>query len=234
MTTNGDTSGLIDALIAAAPEMSGGPAVSLNGAESGGDTVPLPGFVGDAGGASNPETFDAPSDAGTVGAGRETFTDVAGTVYNPAIHEWDAANNRPRTTVAGKFRTKRGGGAKNAAQAEKQQERTENAGTVDYGRMAKFVTGNLFAVAESAIGPEWKPTAREQDQLEFYTEAYCRSMGFTDIPPGMALCVCLGMYAIPRINHPNTKAKLRNIAAKVGIIKKGSPNGEQGHNQAQD
>lgn len=86
---------------------------------------------------------------------------------------------------------------------------------VNYPQLARYMTGVGFMGAESLLGPAWRPTPAEDEQITFCTARYLEHLGVDDIPPGMALCIVVGMYALPRINDPET----RNRLAKWGLVK---------------
>ena len=156
--------------------------------------------------------------------------------FNPSIHETDE-NGRPVFNAKGGYRKKRGrkpgfspssSSSKNTGKAGQNESVSASNGTgtdsmPDYSATGKILAGLFFGVTTSMIGPEWEPSVSENENITNATVRYCEAMEISDIPPGIALLLCVGMYAAPRFQHPNTRAKLRSAMESVGVVKKKNP-----------
>jgi len=79
---------------------------------------------------------------------------------------------------------------------------------VDYDGMALLTVHTVVGVSVQLMGPEWNTSPEEDTNLCNATAAYFRAKQFPDIPPGWMLMFVVAAYVVPRLNHPNTKAKL--------------------------
>ncbi len=82
-----------------------------------------------------------------------------------------------------------------------------------------------MTLSVSLFGPDWlpkKPPEHHIDEREMLTKAftdYYVATGIIDIPPWLALCVSVGVYAMPRFTMPETRSRLRTLGVKVGLVK---------------
>lgn len=137
--------------------------------------------------------------------------------FDPAIHEVNP-DGTPRTTSDGAFRRKRGrksGATVPGSGGSKPTDSIPKSVTFDYAGTAKFMAGLMFAACETALGPAWKPSDPEREAIEVNGARYCESKDWGDIPPGIALSLAFGMYALPRIGDPETRKRL---TAYKGLI----------------
>jgi len=109
-----------------------------------------------------------------------------------------------------------GGGAQSAPIADKDQVAKMQA------RASGTMAANLvLQIGIVAGGQEWQPRRDEQSgldekvMLESAFADYFEATGKTDIPPGMALTVAVGAYALPRFTMPQTQTRLQK--AKTAI-----------------
>lgn len=167
---------------------------------------------------------DSVSGGGGIGRGGD-FGDYGGNEtgyerFDPERHEVDRETGKPRLTKDGRFRRKRGNAAR-----KNQGETQGEVGDSDrsdgglnpqrFQQTAEMLGGLFFGATVSVFGEEWKPKPHERELLQDSLARYCESQQMGDIPPGIALVLCVGMYAVPRLNEPETKSKLR----KWGILK---------------
>lgn len=147
--------------------------------------------------------------------------------FNPDIHESNP-DGTPRRTKNGDYRRKRGRKQNNSARSSdnnstqaKESRNTGNASdTVDYANMGAFFSGMLFSGCVATFGETWEPKPEERSNISNAAARYCESVGMQDIPPGIALCLCVGMYALPRFNDPATREKIRDIGVSLGVVKR--------------
>lgn len=181
-------------------------------------------------GTNTNETTDTGS-VGNVGGNRVSQdVDTSGTVFNPSIHEYDTANNRPRKTVDGKFRRKRGGAAKkgdnasfgtsgeggNASQESNTGIPTANqVPNVDYAGTAHVMLNTGFTVLGLFLGEHWLPQTNEYNAIHKETVRCLEFYGMPDVPPIVALGIVLGGYALPRYMDPRTQERLKSRKRKV-------------------
>jgi hypothetical protein len=140
--------------------------------------------------------------------------------FNPAIHSVDETGN-PRRTKSGAFAKKRG---RKAGQTNSTTENTTNppngnpqsefAQTVDYSGLSAMICTMLFGTLSMAMGPHWQPNPDEATQIQQQTAKVMEHYGVSDIPPVIGLCIVVGIYALPRAMHPDTKKRLQEL----GII----------------
>ena len=143
--------------------------------------------------------------------------DSGGTVFDPAIHLFDADTGKPKLTKTGKYRKKPGrkASATGSVQGDAKAMSCREAGKVS--AEAVFVTG------QALFGEEWKPVINpehgihEPEQLTTAFAAYYEATGFRDPPPWLVLVIGLGAYAGPRLAAPKTQSKLKRFGQWVGL-----------------
>jgi hypothetical protein len=91
-------------------------------------------------------------------------------------------------------------------------------------RASGTMTANLLLqIGIVAGGEEWQPRVNaeigldEKKMLEDAFSDYYEATGKTDIPPGLALTVACGAYALPRFTMPKTRSRLSKL--KDGVKK---------------
>lgn len=81
---------------------------------------------------------------------------------------------------------------------------------------------SLFVVCRGLGGEEWQPQKNEAQGIDERAEMqsafgdYFVSKGWTEFPPGVALSLCLGMYAAPRFTLPQTQSRIKSAWVKTG------------------
>jgi hypothetical protein len=166
-------------------------------------------------------------------ANNATAPDVDGTIFDPAIHAVDD-DGKPKKTLLGKFAKKRArdkgvknsgtpavsrlGTGKPAQSADDkkaaQEAEARNAGAIAAGAM--FTFGMLIG------GEEWQPIKDHTtgtDEAAMMAKAfgdYFAAKGMTDIPPGVALCIAIGGYIVPRCFMPKTQTRFQKIKNWIG------------------
>jgi len=149
---------------------------------------------------------------------------VQNSAFDPSIHEVDG-NGNPRLTKDGKFRRKRG--RANVNKSTNESGIGVSSGGIDskpvgmdFTATGKMFAGIMFGGFQAVFdSEEWEPNNSERSQIENATVKYCESQNIADIPPGIALVLCVGMYALPRLAMPNTREKLKKYGRMVGIVK---------------
>lgn len=152
--------------------------------------------------------------------GANPIGNQSGDIFNPAIHESNP-DGTPRLTADGKYRKKRGrkSGTNNSSNAKPASgnPNTTNATdgnpqtSVDYTGMAAMICTVTFGTLSMALGEHWKPSQAEADQIQQQTAKVMEHYGMSDIPPVVGLCIVVGIYAIPRALHPETKKHLQQL-----------------------
>lgn len=150
--------------------------------------------------------------------------------FDPAIHEVNA-DGTPRLTAKGGFRRKRGrktgsngnvgtSGPKTAPSSDSASVNSETR-TVDFTQTGKFLAGLLFGTCQGVFDQdEWEPGPDERLQIETSFVNFCQANQWGDLPPGIALTLCVGLYAIPRINMPKTRERMSDMMIAMGMRKK--------------
>ena len=149
--------------------------------------------------------------------------------FDPAIH-LTGADGKPVKTKTGKFRKKPGRPASNGKaastvyKAESAEKSPEALKREQAHQTGKFAAGALIQLGVTIGGDEWMPTTvqteggpiSEQAGLEYAFGNYFESQGLTDIPPGIALAIAVGGYALPRFTKPKTKSQLGKLKDFIG------------------
>ena len=166
------------------------------------------------------QTASVESDPVSVGYAAPTTE-----AFNPDIHESDDKGN-PRLTKDGRFRKKRGqkSNKNRNNQGDSVNEANTGAGEtntsqpIDYKVTAVFFTTIVFSTMETAFGKAWKPSEAEQGNINYCATRFCEANDITDLPPGIALALAFGMYALPRLNDPETKERMRSYGESLGLV----------------
>lgn len=153
------------------------------------------------------------------------LVDKDGNGFDPSIHKTHT-NGEPVLTPAGKLSKKpgrKGGGSTGSASkvskvsplALKDAPASKEQIAKIQARASGTMTANLLLqIGIVAGGEEWHPHVNheigldEKAMLENAFADYFEATGKTDIPPGMALCVAVGAYALPRFTMPKTQSRL--------------------------
>jgi len=143
--------------------------------------------------------------------------DVDGTIFDERIHYRDESG-RPKKTATGKFRKRRSDSPYAGASTTSNTGSGSSAPSADECVATGAVCAQvLFTVTQAAFGPEWKPDDNEAQALPKAFADYFRATGALVLPPWVPLLAACGMYAIPRLNTPNTQNKLRKWMGKPPI-----------------
>lgn len=165
------------------------------------------------GGNTNAETATGPTPT-PMGSG-ETF--------DPSIHEVNA-DGTPRLTKDGKPRRKRGrkgsgnaGGSRSSVSGDGSTVPPVGTVTVDYNNLATITCNLFFTGTTSFLGKAWEPSQAEVVSIHSSTKRFLEHYQIEDIPPGLALVLAVGVYAIPRLNDDETKRNIRRYARSLGF-----------------
>lgn len=144
-----------------------------------------------------------------------------GEAFNPAIHATNP-DGSPKMRVDGGFALKRG--RKSGAATQSKVAKPQSAATpqVSESEVAARQSGAVMAALCIQLGvvmggDEWQPRRDdsigldEQKQMENAFANYFTAKGYTDIPPGAALAICIGAYALPRFTMPKTRTRLAKV-----------------------
>lgn len=147
-------------------------------------------------------------------------------VFDPRIHKTDR-RGRPIRRKDGKGFAKKPGPKPPLSDGEHAPAATVGAAAADsppaappnYAKLGEFAAGAFFGATQTILGPAWAPNPDEKTRIEQATTDYCASQGFSDIPPGVALIIALGMYAAPRFADPETRGRIRKFAESLGLVR---------------
>lgn len=145
------------------------------------------------------DSADAP--APTTAPQAPAQRDNKGNAYDAALHESPA-----RITARGTWAKRRGPMALDEFAPLTADGATAVAPTapapppVDHRAMAQAWCDKLFAVAILFRGPHWEPSEAERRDVSSAMERWMRDSGWAvDLPPGWALLLSVGLYALPRV-----------------------------------
>lgn len=157
--------------------------------------------------------------------------DADGQSFDPRLHVTDESG-LPKLTKTGKLRKRRQpqetapttrkpvtsfvATPKSEHSTHDEPVDTSAASAAANSRAAGVATANLLiTVGMSLGGEEWAPVKNtelgidEKALLENAFADYYLATGKTDLPPGLALTVAVGSYALPRFSKPKTKTRLK-------------------------
>ena len=153
--------------------------------------------------------------------------------FDPAVHAVNE-DGSPRLRVDGSFARKRGrGGRKSTPDADTsgaddlfadpgntptqplhvpRETPTDTptptpAPTLNNQRTAAMLVMACTTVMGKLVGPEWIAEKPEQKALVDATKIYLDAKGGVNVTPEMGLFIAVGMYAVPRLAHENTRSK---------------------------
>jgi len=157
------------------------------------------------------------------------LTDKKGRPFDPAIHR-TRRDGSPITTPKGRLyivnepdtstsgTKKRPSRPKNTSYvAGTDRPETVNQGTAKSRAAGASTAAALIALGIGLGGDEWAPVTNadtgldERAALETAFADYFEHKNWEDIPPGVALVIAVGCYAIPRFNRPKTRTRLSNV-----------------------
>lgn len=140
--------------------------------------------------------------------------DADGVSFNPDLHERDPKTREPVKTADGRWRKKRGGGgrAKKPITLPLNNGAIQAVASFDFRGSAEFLCTIMFG-GLSNLGQCWTPKDDERRTIEDATAKYLQANNIADIPPGIGLMLALGVYAAPRIFHPETKETVSKTIA---------------------
>lgn len=177
---------------------------------------------------SSPSAVDAPAQPSSAGLGVSTSGNVQDAPKpngsaTPVVPDPFAALNAPQSQEVPlsdvKPRRGRPPGGKNKPRTYNPDPPGQSSITlpdaVDYRAIGGAIVHTITGIAEQAIGPEWKPEPSEDKNLVDCTAAYLKANNYADIPPGWLLLFAVCGYAIPRLGHPNTAAKIQNVVTRI-------------------
>ncbi|AUR98301.1 hypothetical protein NVP1249A_07 [Vibrio phage 1.249.A._10N.261.55.B9] len=157
--------------------------------------------------------------------------DVDGNTFDPAIHKTnkDAEPTLSRTGKLIKKPGRKGGGGSSSGPSVigvKQEAKPdpEQAARIQARASGKMAANLLMTLGIVAGGEEWQPIKDpttgidEKQMLESAFADYFEATGKTDIPPGMALTVAIGGYALPRFTMPKTRSRMQKV--KDWVVRK--------------
>lgn len=159
--------------------------------------------------------------------------DTEGNTFDPAVHKTNKSGE-PTLSTKGKLIKKPG--RKMGSKNSQAHSFVGGPGKVPDSRSDKVAAQRMQARASGTMaanlvlqigivagGDEWMPRIDEASglneklMLENSFADYFEATGKTDIPPGMALTVAIGAYALPRFTMPKTQSRLGKL--KMGFKK---------------
>lgn len=157
----------------------------------------------------------------------DALRDSAGVMFDESIHQRDA-QGQPVKTAGGQWAKRRGrkagsGPTKSVAAPPLVGTSGPVATPVDQARAAGANAAKALVTLGMLIGgDEWKPLqvegVDEFAQLQTAFGDYFVAKNLRDIPPGIALLICVGGYVGPRCFAPVTRSRLS--VAKAWISEK--------------
>ncbi len=150
-----------------------------------------------------------------IAAMRQDETSEMDTAPSPAAVPVKRGRGRPKGATS-KVKIPGTGAKENVAIAPPED-------TTASARMTAASCTQLTILAATIIGgpdfqPGMNPMVNQRDDV-FLNDAYfeyCKAKNFNDIPPGVALCAALMVYAAPRFQQPATQSRMKSLAQKVG------------------
>jgi hypothetical protein len=149
--------------------------------------------------------------------------DRDGNGFDPAVHKTNKEGEptlSPKGLLIKKPGRKPGSGASagSVVGVKKEPESpTTPPETVQARATGKMAANMLITLGIVAGGEEWHPAKDEATGLdeklllETAFADYFEATGRTDIPPGMALTIAIGSYALPRFTLPKTKKRIGGV-----------------------
>lgn len=164
----------------------------------------------------------AQHDAAQAEIDANTPRDIDGVAFDPKLHTGTQLKN-------GKWRTKRGA-VSGSTVARSRRDKSEpvadpaaekRALLESQSRAAGAVAAaSVFMMGRALGGDEWTPRTDPVNEVEMMQTAfgdYFVAKGINDFPPGVALCVALGMYAAPRFTMPETQTRVQRFKAWIAL-----------------
>lgn len=155
----------------------------------------------------------------------EDNKDAEGTQFDPSLHSgtkttggiWRKKSGRKPGATSGGPRARLNIPGASSRDSAPSAESPGNEAKIAEARATGVVAANLFLMFSVAIGgDEWQPrNENEKPMLEQGFAGYFESQQWTDLPPWLGLCACIGMYALPRFAMPKTKARATGFKAWV-------------------
>ena len=147
--------------------------------------------------------------------------DNRGDTFDPAIHVTDADGN-PVLTKAGNYRKRPGRKAGSVPTSSIYSEPPPTqAEPALPDPAARAAADTLFTLGVTLGGEEWLPIQSPETGLDERAEmigafdAYFKAAGIVDIPPGLALSIAVGGYALPRFTQPKTRTRMQRAKDRV-------------------
>jgi len=146
-----------------------------------------------------------------------SIVDRLGRPFDPAVHV-TKPDGTPEVNVDGTIRQKRGRGARRPESRMGVPARPlsspQAAGTA--------IAEGIFSIGQLVGGEEWRPVLSaehgidERGSMRDAWVAYCEQKEITDVPPGVAVSLCVIGYIIPRFAMPKTKTRFETAKEWVG------------------
>jgi len=146
-----------------------------------------------------------------------SIVDRLGRPFDPAIHV-TKEDGTPEVNVDGTIRQKRGRGAR------RPESRLGIPGRALSSPAAAgtAIAEGIFSVGQLIGGDEWRPVfsaehgINERASMRDAWVAYCEQKEITDVPPGVAVSLCVIGYIIPRFAMPKTKTRFETVKEWIG------------------
>jgi hypothetical protein len=161
------------------------------------------------------------TDDAAANASTDIELDALGVPYDPQKHSGNKAKR-----ADGSWKRRRGTGSTIGRSAESapavDQEAETRVRSEAAARMSGVACANMMITLGIGLGgEEWMPRKTPIDEKPMLEQAfgdYFFHKGIVDIPPGVALCFAISIYALPRFAMPVTRTRFQKakgwIAAK--------------------
>lgn len=153
---------------------------------------------------------------------------LSGGETDAAGERWDATKHSANKAKTSKgLWKKRRGSQSSVARSDKStqlaaaDQAAQRAAIEARARGAGIAAANsIFLIGTALGGEEWTPRNEPLNEKAMMEQAwgdYFIAKGVTDFPPGVALLMCLTMYAAPRFTMPKTQQRARGLKAWVAL-----------------
>ncbi len=93
----------------------------------------------------------------------------------------------------------------------------------DSATCASNLCDTFFAIAAALLGDAWAPADAEAAEIKRCLTRYFDVNGSIDLPPGWALGLAVGTYALPRALLPETRERVAGAVGNVRSFFTGKP-----------
>ena len=158
-----------------------------------------------------------------LGAEHKGKLDMHGTAFDPAVHKVNQKTGLPVKSKTGKWFVKNNVTAPQSKAPRKSmlgtaviaQEENDIKAQEEVRATGKVAAQILFTLGRTIGGDDFIPRPEEDAMISDAFAVYMQSKNMKDLPPGVALCVAIMAYVLPRFAQPAVAKKLDK--AKAGF-----------------